>query len=171
MHRRTILILTLCLFMAVTVRGQATLTASVYAEVTEILTASETDQLNFGRFAPEDEGGKVIITPEGMRTAQGRVYLAHGDFHSPGRFKVVGIPNANISIELPVGDVMLSNQNSGQYMLVHEWVTMPPASENVKIKENGSLEISLGATLTVGPIDKNPVGMYAGTFSLTFAYN
>jgi hypothetical protein len=170
MRGRTLLILVLWTFMAFTVRGQATLTASVYAELTEMLKADETDQLNFGRFTSEEEGGQVIVTPDGVRTAQGNVYLVHGGIHSPGRFKIVGIPNADITIKLP-DEVLLSNQSSGQYMLVHDWITVPPANQSATINENGSLEISLGATLTVGPIDKNPVGAYAGSFSLTFAYN
>jgi hypothetical protein len=36
---------------------------------------------------------------------------------------------------------------------------------------DGSRIISVGATLSIGPVDENPVGMYAGSFELTFSYN
>ncbi|WP_367328859.1 DUF4402 domain-containing protein [Lentimicrobium sp.] len=39
------------------------------------------------------------------------------------------------------------------------------------ILQQGQETVSIGATLQVGPIEDNPVGMYTGSFSLTFAYN
>jgi hypothetical protein len=36
---------------------------------------------------------------------------------------------------------------------------------------NGEQFIYLGATLNVGSMLNNPVGLYSGAFNLTFAYN
>lgn len=56
-------------------------------------------------------------------------------------------------------------------MEVSNWVSDPPNGSEAAMLPDGSLLVSIGATLSVGPIDENPVGIYAGTFQLTFAYN
>ena len=60
---------------------------------------------------------------------------------------------------------------SGRTMDVTNWVSDPPGGSGAATLPDGSLLVSIGATLSVGPIDENPVGIYAGTFQLTFAYN
>jgi hypothetical protein len=35
----------------------------------------------------------------------------------------------------------------------------------------GSTTVRVGASLIVGDMNANPVGLYAGTYSVTFAYN
>ena len=58
--------------------AQASVTAQAFAEVIEALTATETAQLNFGRFSPGVAGGEVIISPDGVKSAQGSVMLSEG---------------------------------------------------------------------------------------------
>jgi hypothetical protein len=150
--------------------AQASVTAQAFAEVIEALTANETAQLNFGRFSPGVAGGEVIISPDGVKSAQGSVMLSGGG-SSPGQFTITGAPNATFSIQLPEGPVQLMHQNSNQTMTVNEWTSYPPAGNSSGTLNEGFEIVSVGASLVVGSIENNPVGIYTGSFSLTFAYN
>jgi len=167
---RVIFLVFLLFLIAVNARAQASITSQVFAEVIEALVAYETDQLSFGRFSPENSGGEISISPDGLRTAQGSVILAAG-IHSPGRFVVSGAPGANFTIQLPNEPAILIHQNSGRTMRVDNWVSDPPPGAEATFNADGSQLVSIGATLVVGPIDENPVGIYTGTFQVTFAYN
>jgi hypothetical protein len=80
--------------------SQASVTAQAFAEVISALTATETSQLNFGKFSPEVQGGQVIVTPEGVRSTNGSVILSGGTANS-GIFYITGAPDAAFSIQLP----------------------------------------------------------------------
>ena len=90
------------------VKAQVKVTASATAQVIEALTTKETAQLNFGRFSPETQGGKVVLTPDGTRTAQGTVVLAGGT-HNSASFYITGQYEATFSIALPTGPELLTN--------------------------------------------------------------
>ena len=144
--------------------------AQTFAEVISALTATETSQLNFGKFSPEVQGGKVIVTPDGMRSTNGTVILSGGVANS-GVFYITGAPEAAFSIQLPAGPAVLTHQNSSKIMLVDNWVTYPQAGNGTGVLANGQSFVYLGATLNVGSMIDNPVGLYSGAFKLTFAYN
>jgi len=150
--------------------SQASITSQAFAEVVEALAAQEMQQLHFGRFSPEASGGQVVVTPDGNRFAQGSVVLASGGF-APGLFTVTGAPLANFVIQLPQGPAVLTHQGSNNTMGVDNWTSDPPPTNETSTQANGSQQISIGATLSVGNLQDNPVGIYAGTFQLTFAYN
>lgn len=150
--------------------SQSSITAQAFAEVIEALTVQENDQLNFGRFSPETNGGNIVISPEGIRSTQGTVILASGP-HNPGRFTITGAPDATFTIQLPDGPSVLTHQGSSKTMIVEGWVSDPPAGIEASTLPDGSRLVSIGAVLNVGPIEDNPVGIYAGTFQLTFSYN
>jgi len=162
-------VLFIFLALPLSVFSQASVTSQVFAEVVEALAAQEMQQLHFGRFSPESGGGQVVVTPDGNRVAQGSVVLASGGF-APGLFTISGAPLANFSIQLP-GPAILTHQQSSSVMVVDNWTSDPPAAAETKTQSDGSRQISIGATLSVGNIQDNPAGIYAGTFQLTFAYN
>lgn len=153
------------------VKAQATTTATVTAEVIEALTTKETAQLNFGRFAPETQGGKVVMSPDGVRTAQGTLSLAGGTANAAS-FYITGQYDATFSIALPNGPQLLTNllQNE-KTMQVTDWQSYPPSGIGVGKLVGGSVTVKVGASLIVGDMNANPKGMYAGTYSVTFAYN
>jgi hypothetical protein len=165
----SIFILFLLLFSA-NARSQSTVTAQAFAEIIEALTANETDQLNFGKFSTDVNGGDIIINPDGSRSLQGSVIGVPGP-HSQGVFQVTGAPEASFTLQLPDGPSILVHQESSKTMFVENWVSDPPVQNGPAVLTNGSKTISIGATLSVGSYDENPVGMYSGTFQLTFAYN
>ena len=151
-------------------QAQASVTAQVFAEVIPALTATELSQLNFGRFSPETQGGAVLITPDGARTATGTVELSGGT-HNPASFYITGEGGATFSIMLPSAPAVLTNTSTSKTMLVSNWVSNPPQGNGAGLLTKGSQEIKVGATLIVGSMDENPVGVYTGTYAVTFGYN
>ncbi|MCB9014285.1 MAG: DUF4402 domain-containing protein [Lentimicrobiaceae bacterium] len=150
--------------------SQAAVTGQAFAEVIAALTATETSQMNFGRFSPETNGGQIVLTPDGVRSAQGSVVLG-GGLAQPGIFNITGAPDATFTIQLPNEPAYLTHQGSNKTMQVTSWESNPPAGTGTGTLNGGEEIVSIGATLMVGSIEDNPVGMYTGTFSLTFAYN
>lgn len=152
------------------VNAQVNVKATVTAEIIEALTTKETSQLNFGRFSPETQGGKVILSPDGVRTAQGTVVLAGGT-HNSASFYITGQYDSTISIALPTGPELLTNLENNKTMEVSEWKSIPAPGDGVGKLIGGSLTVKVGASLKVGDMNANPKGMYAGTYAVTFAYN
>ena len=80
---------------------QAKATGHITAEIIPVFSASETSQLNFGRFAPGPQGGEIILTPESTISVLGTVYQGTG-FHNAASFYLSGDVDASYSITLPV---------------------------------------------------------------------
>lgn len=169
MFRHSI-ILILFVLLSAGLCAQTAVEGEAFAEVVEALTATESSQMNFGRFSPEVSGGQVILSPDGVRTTQGSVVLS-GGLAQPGIFVITGAPDASFSIQLPAQPTELMLQGSNKTMTVDAWVSDPPAGNSSGILSGGQEIVSIGATLLVGPPQDNPVGIYTGTFSLTFAYD
>ena len=152
------------------VKAQASVTAQAFAEIIAALTATETAQLNFGRFSPETQGGKVVLTPDGIRTAQGTVVLG-GGAHNSASFYITGEYDATFSITLPSGPIVLTNTLNARTMKVSDWQSYPAPGIGVGKLSGGAMSVQIGAVLNVGTMNDNPVGIYAGTYAITFSYN
>lgn len=150
--------------------SQSSVTGQAYAEVIAALTAYENNQMHFGKFSPEIGGGQIILTPDGVRIVQGSVVLGGGTAQ-PGKFIITGESDATYTIQLPSGPAILMLNGSSKTMTVDNWVSIPPAGVGSGTLTGGSETVSLGATLNIGSIEDNPVGIYTGTYSLTFVYN
>lgn len=168
-----LLVFTIALIQGLTIRkatAQASVTATATAQVIAGLTATENAQLNFGRFSPETQGGKVIITPEGARTVQGTVVLGGGAANS-AIFTITGEYESTFSITLPSGPATLTNTLNAKTMQVTDWQSFPAPGIGVGKLNGGSMTVSVGAVLNVGNMNANPVGIYTGIYAITFAYN
>lgn len=173
MNKLILLSLAVALFIGIPAQkatAQASITAQAFAEVIAALTATETSQLNFGRFSPGGQGGQIYISPQGVRHASGTLALSGGTFN-PASFYITGENGATFSITLPSGPAILTNVAKAKTMTVSGWESVPPAGIASGALEGGSLAVNVGATLTVGSVNDNPVGIYAGTYSIIFAYN
>ncbi len=151
-------------------QAQANMTARAFAEVIAALTATENSQLNFGRFSSEEQGGQIYLSPQGVRHATGALVLSGGEF-SPAAFYITGASEASFSISLPSGPAVLTNVSNSKSMVVSDWESIPSAGLGTGKLEGGSLAVNIGATLTVGSMNDNPVGIYTGTYAITFSYN
>jgi hypothetical protein len=169
MNRTIFSVIVLFFFISGFAKAQATVSAQAFAEVIEALTANEDESLNFGRFTTGSSGGSVIISPDGLLTVRGTVMPA-GGIYNPGRFMITGAPGTSFTISLPGEETVLVHQQSGNTMQVNGWISDPPSGDAANLAD-GSRVVSIGATLNIGNTDENPVGIYAGTFVLTFAYN
>jgi len=153
------------------VQAQASINAHATAEVIQALTATESATLNFGRFSPETAGGEVKLSPDGVRSSSGTIAMG-GGIYNPAIFYLTGQPEFSVTITLPAVAVLLTNSANGKTMEVTNWESYPSASgSGVKMLSNGLLTLSIGATLKVGNMNDNPVGVYAGTYAITFSYN
>lgn len=170
LSRHLIALLVFIIFISNEASSQQSVIAQVFAEVIEALAANEDEALNFGRFTPGNNGGAITVTPQGLRTVEGTVVLAGGAY-SPGHFLVSGAPGTSFTIRLPDDPAVLIHRQSGKTIQVEEWISEPPSGGDAVTLPDGSRSVSVGATIIVGPLDENPVGLYAGTYVLTFAYN
>ena len=155
---------------AIEANAQTSVTAEATAEVIQSLTATEGAILNFGRFSPESAGGDLRLSPDGARSVSGSIVLGAG-LYNPATFYLTGQPEYTVSVSLPAGPVLLTNSESGQTMEIVNWEANPTVESGVTIPTGGTLDLNVGATLRVGNMTENPVGIYAGTYTVTFSYN
>lgn len=159
------------LFFTKSASSQTSINAHASAEVIQALTASETAALNFGRFSPEAAGGEIVLSPDGIRSTTGSVSLGAG-LYNPAIFNISGQPDFNVVVNLPTGPILLTNSSSGKTLQVINWTSVPATSSTgIKIQSSGLLTLNVGATLKVGNMNDNPVGLYNGTYAVTFSYN
>ena len=152
------------------VTSSASATGHVIAEIIPVFAASETSQLNFGRFSPGPQGGKIILTPHGTISVLGSVFKGPGT-HNAASFYVSGHQDAAFSINLPVKPVILTHITSAKTMIVDNWVSVPGTEIGAGMLQGGYQVVQVGATLNVGTLDDNPVGVYTGTYEISFDFN
>jgi hypothetical protein len=145
-------------------------TGEIFAQVISVFSATQTSQLNFGNFSPGPQGGEIILTPEGSVQTLGSVYKGPGT-HNAGSFYVSGDIDAAYSISLPDEPVLITNTSGAKYMFVDNWVSVPVAGTGTGLLQDGAQTVYIGATLKVGTIEENPVGMYTGSYTVTFDFN
>ena len=170
----SVFIVTLAWFFCTVAYSQASNTISVTgqitAEVLPVFSASETSQMDFGRFSPGPQGGEIILTPLGSVSVNGSIYLSNG-VHNPASFYVTGFVDASYSISLPVNPVVLHHISSSRTMLVDSWNSYPSVGTGTGMLQNGFQTVFVGATLKVGTLSDNPVGVYTGSYEITFDFN
>ncbi len=175
MKRLKIIIFSLICLMRSTVFvvGQVTpptsATGHVIAEIMPVYIARETSELNFGRFSPGPQGGSIILTPQSTESILGSIYKGAAS-HNAASFYVSGDVDAAYSITLPAGPVVLTNTSNAKTMLVEDWVSVPVAGINTGKLQNGFQVVYVGATLKVGTLHDNPVGVYTGSYLITFGF-
>ena len=166
-------VIAIALFIGIStqqIQAQITVNARASAEVIPALSATENAPLNFGRFSPETTGGEIRLAPDGVRSASGTVSLSGGSYN-PAVFIITGQNNAAVTISLPSSAALLTNSVNGKTMEINKWESFPPAGLGTGILNDGLFSLSVGATLKVGRMEDNPVGIYSGTYSITFSYN
>lgn len=142
----------------------------VSAEVIPVFSATETSQMNFGRFSPGPQGGEILLTPESTISVLGSVFAGSG-LHNAASFYVSGDTDASFTITLPGSPVVLKHVSSAKTMLIEDWISNPGPGIGSGILQDGSQTVYVGATLKVGTLNDNPVGVYAGTYNVTFDFN
>lgn len=145
-------------------------TGHVIAEIIPVFSASETSQLNFGKFSPGPQGGMIILNPQSTISVIGSVFKGIGS-HNAASFYVTGDANAAYSISLPTSPVILTHTSNAKTMLIQDWVSEPEQGIGTGTLQEGFQVVYVGATLKVGTLYDNPVGIYTGTYTVTFDFN
>jgi hypothetical protein len=145
-------------------------TGHISAEVIQVFSASETSQMNFGRFSPGPQGGEIILTPVSTVSVLGSVFTGTG-IHNAASFYVTGDQDATYSITLPANPVVLTNTSNAKTIHVADWVSIPAEGIGTGKLQNGFQVVYVGATLKVGTISDNPAGIYTGSYNITFEFN
>jgi hypothetical protein len=148
----------------------ASATGHVLAEIISVFSASEKSQMNFGRFAPGPDGGEIILTPESTISVLGNLYQGPGA-HTAASFYVSGDIDASYTITLPAAPVVLTHTSSARTLKVENWVSVPAPGIGAGRLQNGFQVVFVGASLKVGNLYDNPVGVYSGTYTITFDFN
>lgn len=144
-------------------------TGQIIAEIVPVFSARETSQLNFGRFSPGPEGGRIILTPQNTISVQGSVFKGSGNYNAAS-FYVSGDVDAAYSISLPVSPVILKHISDAKTMIVEDWMSVPAPGTGTGMLQNGFQVVYVGATLKVGTLYDNPAGIYTGTYNITFDF-
>jgi hypothetical protein len=142
----------------------------VLAEIIPIFTASETTQLDFGRFSPGPQGGEIILTPESTFSVLGSVYKGSGS-QNAASFYVTGDADESYTISLPSGPVLLTHTTTAKTLRVVDWVSVPAPGIGAGRLKEGFQIVRVGATLKVGTLYDNPIGIYTGSYTITFDFN
>jgi hypothetical protein len=145
-------------------------TGHIFAEIIPVFSAREIAQLNFGRFSPGPQGGKIVLSPQNTISVLGSVFIGTGS-HNAASYYVTGDEDASYSISLPSGPVILNHIASAKTMTIEEWYSVPAPGVGTGMLQNGFQVVSVGATLNVGTLEDNPVGIYTGTYTITFDFN
>ena len=148
----------------------ASATGEIFAEVIPVFSASETSQLNFGKFSPGPQGGEIILSPDSYVSILGSVYKGPGA-HNAASFYISGDADAIYSISLPASQVVITNNSNAKTMNVDNWASIPAPGIGTGLLENGFQVVYVGATLKVGTLNDNPVGIYKGSYNITFDFN
>jgi hypothetical protein len=148
----------------------ATATGQIYAEIIPIFSASETAQMNFGRFAPGPQGGLIVLSPANTISVLGSVFKGTSP-HNAASFYVSGDLDAAYTISLPTTPVVLRHASVPKTMLIENWSSIPSPGVGAGMLQNGFQVVYVGATLKVGTLNDNPIGIYTGTYTITFDFN
>ncbi len=177
MKRLGILIFSLICLLFVTgakviaqVTSPISATGHIIAEIIPVFSASETSQLNFGRFSPGPQGGQIVLTPQSTISVLGSIFTGTGT-HNAASFYVSGDVNAAYSISLPSDPVILTHLTDAKTMVVENWVSIPAPGIGTGMLQDGFQVVYLGATLKVGTLFDNPIGVYTGSYTITFDFN
>ena len=125
--------------------------------------------LSFGSFVVGANGGTITITPEGTRTTTGTIVPLAISTEAPAIFEVskTGNSQKQVNIVFPASAYLIRS-GGNERIVVNNFKSDKPSDSF--LVSNVTQSVNVGATLTVQGLSSNPPGNYAGTFSVTFAY-
>jgi hypothetical protein len=66
--------------------------------------------------------------------------------------------------------VVLHHLTDAKTMTIESWMSEPIPGSGTGMLNQGYQMVYVGATLKVGPLEENPVGIYSGTYRITFDF-
>ncbi len=120
--------------------------------------------MGFGEIYVGAFPGTVVLSPSGTRTAQGSVTLGSSAGVAAAQYSITGEHYLTVAIQLPSSAVLSSGSNS---MTLDGFTSAP--SGTLVLDVNGQGAFAVGASLHMAAWQ--PRGAYAGSYSVTVAYN
>lgn len=138
---------------AITVTGNAT------AVIRRNITATETQQMNFGTISTSGTAATVTLSPAGARTST----LSYYGTSKAGIFTITGEPSTPLTVSF--GNGTLSNGANTMALSNFTTSTTPGSSTT---DSSGNLTLNVGADLAVAANQAS--GTYTGTYTVTISY-
>lgn len=159
----------LILFFLVTGFSYSQVSASAVvnstAAVVEPIEITKSVDLHFGNVISGYNPGRVILSPEGSRTAYGLQLSPANPGQVSAAEAVVKHGNYNYSITLPENFKLFNENNPNQFLLIDDFTAIPELSgEDLDI-------LKIGATLNLEA--NQAAGFYTNSsgFNVTVSYN
>ena len=137
---------------------------SVRVKVDPVITLAKLTNLRFGDVFTGPSAGTVILDPSGARSATGGAVLGSLSPVGPATFTVTGAGSAIYAITLPTSITLSAPGGT----LIVSPVSSSPNLTGL-LTSTGQQTLAVGGTLNVAANQVD--GDYAGTFSVTVAYN
>jgi hypothetical protein len=171
----TILIALFIMFVATgsidaQVNRNATARADVSARLVSAFSAVKSPKQNLGMFTTHYYGGKILPSKNGLLTISENSETSFTIDYA-ANFFVAGDKETSFSITLPNSDITLNNITNDKTIKVSNWNTSFFEDYKMGLLEDGYHKVSVEATLDVGTIKDNPVGIYTGIYVVTFDFN
>ena len=150
-------------FAQPTVSATATATGTIIAPI----AISKTADMNFGNIVSGAALGTVVLTPAGVRSKTGGVFLpGTAGTVAAASFTVTGAIGFTYAITLPAAATTVTS--GGNTMTVDTWTSTPTVTGTLA---GGTQTLTVGGTLNVAA--NQAAGLYvSGTaFTVTVAYN
>lgn len=142
--------------------AQNTATANISATIVTPITIVHKADMNFGRLLPGNLQGSIVLSGNGVRTANGGVTLPEDEGTISGAvFEVTGQAGYTYATLLP-SEVTLTNGSST--MIVKNFT-----SDGTGQLSNGAQTLHIGATLQIN--GDQAVGVYTSDAPLTITIN
>lgn len=156
-------------------QNTATESANATARIINPLKINNTSDLAFGSIVNDDNGGTVVISPDGSRELNlGLSALPSNTEKSAASYDISGDPDAFFTLTLPGSiSIATSTDEGAPSMTVDNFTTTVAKNEALdyvgQLNDSGTLTIKVGATLNVNALQAS--GTYTGTYDVIVAYN
>lgn len=143
--------------------ASANATARVNAEIVAPISVTSEGAIDFGQIAANSDGGQVLLTPDGNRSASVDNILIPGRAASTAIFKVQAADGYSYSIAINA-DPLTTGAGSGS-----QTMDVMFELDQYQLTGNGQEQlIGLTSTLTVNP--DQAAGEYTGEVTMTVSY-
>ncbi|WP_245693385.1 DUF4402 domain-containing protein [Salinimicrobium catena] len=150
--------------MSANSQNSAATTVNSRATIIEPIKITKSVDLDFGNVISAFNPGKVVLSPNGDRIAQGVQISSTFPGNVTAAEAVVNHGNNKYSITLPQSFTLYSQEDPNQTLFIDEFKVNPETGETLDI-------LKIGATLNLKA--KQPAGLYTNSsgFNVTVSYN
>lgn len=172
MKKNSFAILTIILTFPCLVLSQNKISGNIRTEITPPIIVEEKEKLGFGTFTVNDRGGIIRLSAESERIADGDIRLLDSPY-SAGKFSIISSPGSLITIIIPRNTLTLPIAENTKRIILNNFTTNLPDCGVLTCRQNGILEVNIGATLHVEKVTeiKKSSNENKRSYEIVFLYN